>query len=89
MYNREMPGSAREPPTEAEIAYVRALVAPFEQALPARPQDRPRRVWPRRPTTCMTAQQLLAEYRQVAPYWRHAAIPISRLQEAVNDHASA
>lgn len=61
MFNRDLHNRERQPPTEKEMAYVRALVLPLEQALPPDPKNKPRIVFKPRPFVRMRDDQIVLE----------------------------
>ena len=67
MFNRDLRNRERQPPTAEELAYVRALVLPLEQALPPDPNNRPKIVFKLRPFVRMRDDQIVLECGKCGP----------------------
>lgn len=84
MFNRDLPPPTnRTAPSEAEMAYVRALLLPLELKCPPSTKQKPRRIFTRRENIRLSDQQLLAEFQKNgAP-----GILIRLAQKRLTDHS--
>jgi len=65
MFNRNEMPSLRDFPSEAEMAYVRALLLPLERKFPSK--EKTRRIFPPRPLARLSDVQLLTEHQKGGP----------------------